>query len=93
MTAINLALRNTYGYVIWGNSLANEKRLIYRTGFNLRGVVREIPAQECSGPVQQVLDETQSLLPQRPDPAQPDQTTGPSFEESPQLRGRQLRLF
>ena len=32
MTAINLALRNLYGYVIWGNSLTNDRRLIYRTG-------------------------------------------------------------
>ena len=34
MTAINLALRNLYGYVIWGNTLANERRLVYRTGFD-----------------------------------------------------------
>ena len=32
MTAINLALRNRYGHVIWGNSLGIEQRLIYETG-------------------------------------------------------------
>jgi len=32
MTAINLALRNRYGHVIWGNTLANEQRLVYETG-------------------------------------------------------------
>ena len=32
MTAINLALRNRYGHVIWGNSLGVEQRLTYETG-------------------------------------------------------------
>jgi hypothetical protein len=40
MTAINLALRGLYGYVIWGDSLKQEQRLIYRTGFNGRGFIR-----------------------------------------------------
>tara|TARA_R110002072_G_scaffold179059_1_gene335065 strand:+ start:127689 stop:128207 length:519 start_codon:yes stop_codon:yes gene_type:complete len=34
MTAINLALRNLYGYVIHGNSLTQEQWRAYRTGFN-----------------------------------------------------------
>ena len=50
MTAINLALRNTYGYVIWGNSLGIEKKLVYRTGFNLTGFVREIPVGSARRP-------------------------------------------
>ena len=37
MTAINLALRNLYGYVLWGNSLKNEVKLAYRTGMNMAG--------------------------------------------------------
>jgi len=37
MTAINLALRNRYGYVLWGNSLASEVKLAYRTGMNASG--------------------------------------------------------
>jgi len=32
MSAINLALRNRYGHVVWGNSLTNETKLIYETG-------------------------------------------------------------
>jgi len=32
MTAINLALRNHYGHVVWGNSLSNTVDLIYETG-------------------------------------------------------------
>ena len=52
MTALNLALRNLYGYVIWGDTLANERRLIYRTGFNLRCVLEEIQLEDCPVPVQ-----------------------------------------
>lgn len=37
MTAINLALRNLYGYALWGNSLAGECKLGYRTGMNMAG--------------------------------------------------------
>ncbi len=54
MTAINLALRNLYGYVIWGNSLADERRLVYRTGFNLAGFLCEVPVGECPEPIQQL---------------------------------------
>lgn len=43
MTAINLALRNLYGYVIWGNSLTAEQRLVYQTGFDGVGFIREVP--------------------------------------------------
>lgn len=39
MTAINLAFRNLYGYVVWGDSLKNEKRRVFHTGFNGRGFV------------------------------------------------------
>ena len=39
MTAINLALRNLYGFVLWGNSLAREVKLGYRTGLNMYGGV------------------------------------------------------
>ncbi len=37
MTAINLALRNMYGFVLWGDSLRNEVKLAYRTGQNING--------------------------------------------------------
>jgi len=55
ITAINLALRNLYGYVLWGNSLALEKKLVYRTGFNGRGFLREIPVEECPALVRQAM--------------------------------------
>ena len=32
MTALNLGLRNLYGHVVWGNSLANTSDLILETG-------------------------------------------------------------
>lgn len=40
MTAINLALRNFYGYVLWGDTLRNEVKLVYRTGFNSLSFIR-----------------------------------------------------
>jgi type I restriction-modification system DNA methylase subunit len=54
MTAINLALRNRYGYVIWGNTFKNEHRLVYRTGFNLRGFVREAPVGDVAPTVEKM---------------------------------------
>lgn len=46
ITAINLGLRNLYGYAIWGNFLAHERKLVYATGFNGKGVIRQIPIEE-----------------------------------------------
>jgi hypothetical protein len=46
ITAINLALHNLYGHVIWGNSLTNERKLVYETGFNGKGVIRRIADEE-----------------------------------------------
>lgn len=55
MTAINLALHNLYGYVIWGNSLTLEQKLVYQTGFNGKGVIREVrPAPADDPPPQPV---------------------------------------
>ena len=48
MTAINLALRNLYGCVVWGDALTLEQRLAYRTGFNGRGFIREVSANKLS---------------------------------------------
>lgn len=52
ITAINLALWNLYGRVIWGNTLTNEVRRVYHTGFNGTGVIRveEPTAPAPSGP-------------------------------------------
>lgn len=58
LTAINMGLRNMYGWVVWGDSLKLEKKLVYRTGFNLNGgVIREVPIEQCPAPVQQVAAE------------------------------------
>ncbi len=46
ITAINLALHNLYGYAIWGNSLSNERKLIYATGFDGKGVIRRLTDEE-----------------------------------------------
>jgi type I restriction-modification system DNA methylase subunit len=46
MTAINLALHNIRGFAIWGNSLAGEQRMVYRTGFNGKGFIANVPPAE-----------------------------------------------
>ena len=58
MTALNLAFRNLYGYMVHGNSLTLEKRLVYRTGFNGHGFVRQVPIESCPAPVQQSIAES-----------------------------------
>lgn len=70
MTGINLALRNLYGVVLWGNSLAGEVKLGYRTGFNLAGgFIRLLEPGELRRPVV-------------PD-AQPDTPEPPPMRELP----------
>lgn len=87
ITALNLAFRNLYGYVIHGNSLANERRLVYRTGFNLRGFIREIPIKECPDLVQEAVNRP----PEIPAPT----TCSPSSDcgDATQAAKQQLFLF
>ena len=79
--------------MIWGNSLANETRLVYRTGFNLRGFVREVPLAECPEPVQEtapaVVDEIAVSTGQCSDQTS-DSAPGDDEQPRPQM---QLRLF
>lgn len=91
MTALNLALRNLYGYVVWGNSLGLEKRLVYRTGFNLQGFIREIPLENCPAPVQQSVREASEAPADAPE-GRPDSALSQDDREPP-LPGKQLRLF
>ena len=63
MTAINLALRNLYGWVIWGDSLKNEKHLIYRTGFNGKGVIERIIPEKIPEPVRKIIDDMPPPVP------------------------------
>ena len=60
ITAINLGLRNLYGYAIWGNSLSNERKLVYATGFNGKGVIRRITDEEL--PTVPVVEPPPTLL-------------------------------
>ena len=89
LTALNLAFRNLYGYVTWGNSLGLEKKLVYRTGFDLQGVIREIPLQECPAPVRQAA--TQPLVTST-SPAVED-TDSAIQDNGPAKPRTQLRLF
>ncbi len=85
ITTLNLAFRNLYGYVIHGNTLAVEQKLIYRTGFDGRGFVREIPLTACPSAVQAEVRETATP------PIEPDEIES-TPEERPRPQG-QLRLF
>ncbi len=71
MTTLNLAFRNLYGYVIWGNSLALENKLVYRTGFDGQGFIREIPVEACPAPVQQFATESVAAEQSNARPAAP----------------------
>lgn len=97
MCAINLALRNLYGYVIQGNSLADERRLVYRTGFDLVGVISEVPIEDCPKPVQNIVAESgttvrSSVVPVSPDESRLENEEASDISESG-LPKSQLRLF
>lgn len=64
ITAINLALHNLYGYAIWGNSLANERKLAYATGFDGKGVIRIVADDEL-----RAITMTSPITPQEPSEA------------------------
>lgn len=86
MTALNLAFRNLYGYVIWGNTLALEQKLVYRTGFNGSGVIREIPLSACPALVQREVHAENAESPATP-------KSQPSVVDEPTVPKSQLRLF
>jgi len=87
LTALNLAFRGLYGYVIWGNSLKMEKRLVYRTGLGLRGFIREVPLAECPVPVREMTVEVPTP---RGESEQDDLTSTISVLSMPKI---QLKLF
>jgi type I restriction-modification system DNA methylase subunit len=60
MTALNLSLRNLYGWVVWGDSLRMEQRLIYRTGFNGSGVIAKVDPPDVPEPVRQRIEKMPS---------------------------------
>ncbi len=95
MCAINLALRNLYGYVIQGNSLTDERRLVYRTGFDLTGVISEVPLDNCPEPVQKIVTEPTSPVELPAALASSDEPCDPNGEadDEPMRRTNQLRLF
>jgi type I restriction-modification system DNA methylase subunit len=81
ITAINLALHNLYGHVIWGNSLTNERKLVYETGFNGKGVIRRLSDDELkSAPiVESPPAPLSSTMPAEPPP--PRTVQGGLFDE------------
>ena len=97
VTALNLALRNLYGYVIHGNSLADERRLVYRTGFDLVGVIAEVQLGDCPEPVQSIAVQPPATSPEGAPAStpldQPNQAGSADHEATLPRRTNQLRLF
>ena len=94
MCAINLALRNLSGYVIHGNSLTDERRLVYRIGFDLKGFISEMPIDECPEPVQKIA--VQQLVPsadQAPRASGGEPSSADHRDDEPPAPGKQLVLF
>ena len=94
MTAINLALRNLHGFVIWGNSLADERRLVYRTGFDLVGFLSEVPIGELPEPIRRITTESASST-AKPisHPFDDHNRNTDQHDDQPPTPGKQLRLF
>ncbi len=97
MSAINLALRNLYGYVFWGDSLRDEIKLAYRTGFNGISVIRYARPDELSAlfeadnvAVQEAPPQTQTNTDEQPAEAAPANEGVPPDAGNP---SQQLRLF
>ena len=61
ITAINLALRNRYGWAIHGDSLSQKQWRIYRTGFDGRGVIAEVALPESPEPIKRIVRETREM--------------------------------
>jgi len=68
MTAINLGIRNLYGYAVHANSLSLETYQAYRTGFDGRSVVREIAIEDCPVPVRRAAAEKARPPAEHPQP-------------------------
>jgi hypothetical protein len=67
IAAINLALWNLSGRIIWGNTLTNEIRRVYHTGFDGRGLIRieDVESSALAPFVQATTRPNQSLVEQR----------------------------
>ena len=93
MTGINLALRNLYGYVVWGNTFKNEQRLVYHIGLNLRGFIREANLDECPQPVQQAVSAPAEDVVAKDREVASDNPTEKISTENLPIATKQLRLF
>lgn len=91
ITAINLALRNLYGYVFWGDSLRDEIKLAYRTGFNGLSFIRYGHSNELAS----LVESEESAPPEVPSQTSIEASSRPTeVVQSEEGRpSRQLRLF
>ena len=92
--AINFGLRGKYGWVICGNALSFETQFVYRIGSffheghngRRRGVVREVPREQCPVLPPPVRSAPQGLFEEQPEAIQSEQTQEglPEIIEVPQ---------
>ena len=92
--AINFGLRGKYGWVICGNALSFETQFVYRIGSfyhegpngRRRGVVREVPREQCPVLPSPVRSAAQGLFEKQSDATQSEQTQQavPEIIEVPQ---------
>ena len=94
MCAINLTLRNLSGYVIHGNSLTDERRLVYRTGFDLVGFISEVPLDACPEPVRRIaVEQLSSPTEATPRPSDSHEPFAGKRDDEPPASEKQLFLF
>jgi len=91
MTAINLALRNHYGHVVWGNSLSNTVDLIYETGrVQVWGnAIRKVGRVPLPNREPETVDVTPSPMVSGGSATRELQVTS----DQPVVKGKQLELF
>jgi hypothetical protein len=88
ITAINLALWNQYAWVLHGNSLTTAVKLAYRTGFDGKGVIREVPGTDYTKAI------AERAAPEPPvESKMYEDTSGDELPPVPRPHGRQRRLF
>ncbi|MBC7821341.1 MAG: hypothetical protein IAG10_31015 [Planctomycetaceae bacterium] len=76
--------------------IADERRIVYRTGFDLTGFISEVPLDDCPEPVQKIAAEPISPTESPDTPALPHETHPDNKDvsaEQPSQPKSQLRLF
>lgn len=98
ISALNVALRGRYGWIVCGNSLSGETQFAYRIGSFFhessngirRGVIRDVPPEQTPVPViaSRMRSDTKDLFEQQEPAATPTDLTLPTIIEVPRWLAR-----